>query len=345
MYDKFTHDLECFAEKCSAYFSSGGLDEYFKTLCADKDIESYYNVFSSHCAGGKRIRAYLVKTGFELFGKNAGDEIIPPALSYEIFQTGVLCHDDIIDESPVRRFRPSMYVELGANHTGVSRAICQGDLGIIAACGIIARADFDEKIRLKAIDHQCRVFFSTVAGELKDVDLSEKPAHILDEILSMYELKTARYTVSGPLVLGAILAGQDESVCKKLDEIGKNIGIAFQIRDDILGIYAHESVIGKSVTSDMREGKKTVLSAHFLQKASDKEKQIFEGIYGNALSGDRELETVKELFKSSGSLSFAQELCKSYVQKARELLEALQIPSERREIVEQLLSYMTMREK
>lgn len=349
MYNDFKSDITAFADKCGEYFNSGKLKIFFNSLCSDKNMADYYDIFAEHCDGGKRVRAYLVKLGYSLFKEPCDDRIIIPALSYEIFQTGVLTHDDIIDESPTRRHKPSVYIQLGGGHMGTSRAICEGDFGIIAATAILCGCEFDEKTKLNAIQHQSRVFFSTVAGELKDVDLSYDKNYTLEDVLSMYALKTAQYTVSGPLLLGAILAGADEKSKAELSEIGKNIGIAFQIKDDILGIFSEQDEIGKSNLSDMREGKKTVLSSHFIDFANKNnattEPAHFESIYGNAASGEKELETLRGMFINSGALEFANALCDKYIQNAREGLSKLTISQRNKTIFEEFLEYMTSRKK
>ncbi len=345
MQNLFLEDIKSYADKCSQFFLNGELTKYFTSLCETSQTRSYYDVFSNHCDGGKRIRAYLVKLGYELCGKTPEDNIILPSLSYELFQTGVLSHDDIIDQSPTRRHKPSMHVELGNNHLGVSRSICQGDFGIIASLDIITRSDFTPETKLKALQHQSKVYFSTVAGELQDVDLSDSKEHILEDILEMYRLKTAQYTVAGPMVLGAILAGADDDMCSKLCDIGTNIGIAFQIKDDILGIFGDEKTVGKSVLSDMREGKKTVLSAHFLQNASKNDAQTFSCIYGKSDADNIDLEIVRKLFTKVGSYEFSNMLCADYVRKASNGLSELQLPQQTSVKFNQMLTYMTSREK
>lgn len=349
MYNNFKADITAFADKCSDYFKSGKLKSFFTSLCQDSGMTAYYDIFAEHCDGGKRVRAYLVKLGYELVSAQFDERIIIPALSYEIFQTGVLAHDDIIDESPTRRHKPSMHMALGGGHMGVSRAICQGDLGIIAATAILCGSDFDEKTKLHAIEHQTRVFFSTVAGELKDVDLSYAKDYTLDEVLSMYALKTAQYTVSGPLLLGAILGGADKNMQRQLYNIGQNIGIAFQIKDDILGVFSDEEKTGKSNLSDMREGKKTVLSSHFIARAKAENNESaaaeFESIYGNAASGEEQLKTLRRLFMEYNSTDFANNLCEVYIDKARTGLSKLETDKNGKLIFEEFLEYMTARDK
>jgi len=240
----FIEELDSFRKTCDTYIAGGALKEYLKDVCSENCIQKYIDTFIRHSASGKRLRAYLVKLGYELCGKKCDERIIPVSLSYELFQTGVLVHDDIIDNSRTRRFKPAMHVELGDNHNGVSKAICTGDMGLMCALDIIEASDYPDNIKSACIRHQNRVFVSTIAGELKDIELSESDEYAMDDVIEMYSLKTAQYTISGPLVLGAILSDMSTDIIQELSQFGKYVGIAFQIRDDILGIFGDESKVG-----------------------------------------------------------------------------------------------------
>ncbi len=339
----FLEELQRFRTDCDNFISNGALKEYLLDVCKEKCILKYVDTFIRHSASGKRVRAYLVKIGYELEGKSADDRIIPVAMSYELFQTGVLVHDDIIDNSRTRRFKPSMHVELGDNHNGVSKAICTGDMGLMCALDIIEASDYPESIKNACVRHQNRVFVSTIAGELKDIELSECDEYTMEDVIEMYSLKTAQYTISGPLVLGAILSGMSSDKIATLSEFGKNVGIAFQIKDDILGIFGDESKLGKPVISDLHEGKKTVLSAYFVDNASEEEKKLFDSIYGNPESTNEDLEKIRNMFVSSGTLDFANSECRNYTDKAAKILEKLDVTRKSKELLYEMLDYMTNR--
>ncbi len=339
----FLEELQRFRTDCDNYISNGALKEYLLDVCSEKCIQKYVDTFIRHSASGKRLRAYLVKLGYELEGKCADEKIIPVAMSYELFQTGVLVHDDIIDNSRTRRFKPAMHVELGDNHNGVSKAICTGDMGLMCALDIIEASDYPDSIKSACIRHQNKVFVSTIAGELKDIELSECSEYSMEDVLEMYSLKTAQYTISGPLLLGAILSGMNCDNIEKLSEFGKYVGIAFQIRDDILGIFGDEIKLGKPVISDLHEGKKTVLSAHFIDNASEEDKKLYDSIYGNPESTNQDLEKIRNMFINSGTLDFANSECKNYTDKAAKILEKLDVTQESKELLYELLEYMTSR--
>lgn len=307
-------------------------------------MDKYISAFQSFCAGGKRIRAYLVKLGYEMCTGSYDERIILPSLSYEIFQTGVLIHDDIIDRSDTRRNMPSMHVALGNDHAAVSKAICIGDVGLFGAIDMILYSDFEPALIKKAIAHQTKIFELTLAGELKDIELADCPAYTLEDITEMYELKTSGYTIAGPLQLGAILGNASQNMLLVLEKIGMDMGVAFQIKDDMLGIFGKEDVIGKSNLSDMQEGKKTVLTRHFLDTANDTQLRKFSEIYGKSGSGETDLLTLQILFRETKTYEYAEELCRQYSSKCEATIAAMDTDDKYKEILFDFLNYLCGRE-
>ncbi len=344
MSNLFIEYLNEYRKKCDTLFSDGSIKNFLSTLDVSSNMDKYTDALIRHSDGGKRIRACLVALGYSIFkGFDNSDSIFFPSLSYELFQTGILAHDDIIDNSDYRRFKPSMHKDLGEGHDGISKSICVGDLGIIAAIEILQKSTFDDSTKLKAISHQNKVFSETIAGELKDIEFSYADKANEADILSMYRLKTAQYTVSGPLVLGAILAGADEKQIKLLSDYGDSVGICFQIKDDILGLFGSEKELGKSILSDMCEGKKTVLVSHFDSNASENSKETFYSVYGKETSTEDELSLVRKLITDCGSLKYAEDMCIKYVNDAILILEKMDINAEGKKLLLDLLKYMTSR--
>lgn len=347
MSNRFVECLKQYKEECDGYICDGSLKNYLERFGLGDVMGEYIDALIRHSSGGKRIRAYLVGLGYALYfndSLSSAFDVLVPSLSYELFQTGILAHDDIIDNSDYRRFKPSMHKDLGNGHDGVSKSICVGDFGIVSAIEILQKGPFSDKTKLRAISHQNTVFSSTIAGELKDIEFSYMEKAQEEDILEMYRLKTAQYTVSGPLVLGAILSenASDEEI-QLLSDFGDAVGISFQIRDDILGMFGEEFKLGKSNLSDMCEGKKTVLVSHFDRTADDAAKNKFYSVYGNENSGEEELSKARQLLVSAGSLSYAEELCKSYTEKAGKIVNELNISEDGRELLFGLLEYMTSR--
>ena len=164
MSNKFIEDLMLYKKECDDYILAGKLREYLSSFGLDGVMSDYIEALILHSDGGKRIRAYLVSLGYCLYcgDLEKGLDVVAESVSYELFQTGILAHDDIIDNSDYRRFKPSMHKYLGEGHDGVSKSICVGDFGIVSAIDIILNGSFDDSVKLRAIGHQNRVFSSTI---------------------------------------------------------------------------------------------------------------------------------------------------------------------------------------
>lgn len=180
--------------------------------------------------GGKRIRGVLCGLGFELVNSkniNYKPEVLKIAAALEILHTALLTHDDIMDKSLTRRGQQTLYRALGGNHYGISQAINIGDIGLYLPVKIITDLNLPAGIKMKVLRFLSKAYINTCWGQILDI---KKSADI--EFIRTY--KTAKYTFSAPLQIGAIVAGAKLDLLAKLDKFGENLGIAFQIRDDIL---------------------------------------------------------------------------------------------------------------
>ena len=303
-------------------------------------INSYLRSFQKFSTGGKRIRAYLVKLGYELCSGSYSDDIFLPSLSYEVFQSGILIHDDIIDKSDIRRNMPTMHVALGNDHIAMSKSICVGDIGLIASVDMISRTNFDDSVIRKAISHQIKAFELTVSGELQDIELSATENYSLENIIEMYRLKTSWYTFIGPLQLGAILGNASIKLLQQIEKIGTSMGIAFQIKDDIIGVFGNQNIIGKSNLSDMQEGKKTILTAHFLSHATYEQLETFKKIYGNRSSSELELKEIQKMFLEAKTYEYGNMMCQKYASEATETIDIMDIDEKYKEILHDLVDYL-----
>lgn len=183
----------------------------------DKKLIPLLKAFAKSCQGGKRIRGALVNLGYQL-AAGKSEEIIRIGAAYEILHTAILIHDDIIDQSLTRRDQPSLYQALGGNHYGVSQAISLADYGFFLAFKLIADTNAAEVFS--------QIMMDTAFGQMLELEKANP--------LLVMKLKTARYTIAGPLKIGAVLAGAEQKLVRLLGEFGEALGIAFQIQDDIL---------------------------------------------------------------------------------------------------------------
>lgn len=208
----------------------------------DRKLVPLIAAFAKSCQGGKRLRGALVVLGYQIAAHLPGvmasqaqpatirgdlDEkaIFKIAAAYEIMHSAILVHDDIIDKSLARRGQPSLYQALGGDHRGVSLAVTLADAGFFLATKVIAESKFSDKEKIEALRRFSKTMLDTAMGQILDIEKGDS--------LMVAKYKTAQYSVSGPLVLGAILGGVS-SLLSSLAEFGEALGITFQIQDDIL---------------------------------------------------------------------------------------------------------------
>lgn len=323
------------------------LDEFFKAWSKEvkqtsAQLISLNNFFVEACQGGKRLRGTLVKLGFELTGAKYTPEILKPAIAYEIFQTSILAHDDIIDLSPLRRGKPTIYKSLGGNHYGISQTICLGDIGFFLAYKLISESNFSEENKNLAIQFFTKAMLDTGIGQMLDVALPHTNAKKTEQdVLEIFKLKTAHYTLVGPMQLGAILGGADQNMLANLEQFGESLGIAFQIQDDILGVFGTEEILGKPVTSDIEEGKLTLL---YLYAYKNGGKKGLEGIYGSKV-GLEELEKVRKIFVSTGALEYSQKKAEKLVNEAKKIIPKITKDLKYKKYLEKMADFLVKRDK
>ena len=301
--------------------------------------------FSISCIGGKKLRGILISLGFEI-GEGKGVGIVDIAAAYEILHTAILAHDDVIDQSPIRRAKPSLYIELGGGHHGISQTISLGDLGFFLATKIISQSKFDDKLKSKALEYVSKTMMDTALGEMLDVELpflgKERQQK---DVLSIMKYKTARYTISSPLQLGAILSGAEKDLIDKLGAFGENLGIAFQIQDDILGVFGQEKELGKSNKSDIEEGKNTILIIEAIKNADKAQMKVLGKYYGKGKLSDEGLERVRDVFIKTKALEYAQKVASEYINEAKLYIPKITENKKLREKLEKIAEYLIERKR
>ncbi len=284
-------------------------------------LRKLFKEFIKVSQGGKRIRGALVLLGYQIGGGKDFTKVLDAGVSYEVFQTAILSQDDVIDESLLRRGKPSLYAALGGEHRGISETICLSDLGFFIAYKLVSDLGINPEYKIRAINVFSNTQINTVNGQILDIetpyfkdDFAEK------DILKIALLKTARYTISGPLTLGATLAGVDSETLEDLKKFGDNIGIAFQIQDDILGIFGEEKITGKSNSSDIRENKATLLISFAQKKADEQQRKVLKKYYGNSETDEKGIEEVRKVLRETGALDYAASRSEKYFEEAKRIL-------------------------
>lgn len=328
------------------------LKEYNDNIKREENelIKENLNVFSNLNSDGKLIRGTLVNLGYKLI-KDSSEYSYPLALAFEIFQTSILVHDDIIDNDNLRRGKPTIhaynYDKYKDKKISDSIAICMGDLGLYEANQMIAKNYKNDPNLGEVLTYFNDIVIKTIKGEIIDVTLPFLEENKLlnsdleENIMLIYKLKTAYYTIIGPLSLGIILANGKKDYLKAIEKLGLKIGIAFQIQDDILGIYSDD--LGKIVGSDIEEFKQTILYSY--TKKNKKYYNELLNYYGKEIN-ENNLLKVREIYINSGAYKYANDLKDKLYDEAIVTLENIKwIKKEDKQILKNFILYLKNRKK
>jgi len=287
--------------------------------------------------GGKRFRPALVVATHDALGGGASDAAAEVGAAVELLHTAFVIHDDVIDDDHVRRGRPNVSgtfralagidgadPEVAAGY-GLTAAILAGDLALAAAVRTVALSGAPASVVERLLDLFDTALHRTSSGELADVrhSLDLAPA-TLAQSLEMEAQKTSAYSFALPLQAGAVLAGADEETITRLGEAGRAMGIAFQLADDLIGVFGDPARSGKSATCDLRTRKQTPLLVH--ARTTSAWTQI-SGYVGRELS-DGELDEARALLVASGSRRFVEDLVEQHLGQARTVLDGLGVPAD-----------------
>ncbi len=290
-------------------------------------------------SGGQRVRPAFVYSGYVASGGKAKEAVLYACMSVELLHVFALMHDDIIDNSDLRRGEPTTHKKFEHFHTekkllgdkesfGLSSAILAGDLALSFAEEVLTSAPFPQE-RLRKV----RYFFDqmktqVIYGEYLDVLGGYKKTLTEDEVLQILEYKTAKYTVERPLHIGAMLAGADYKNIEIFSRYGIPFGQAFQMQDDIVGTFGDEKEIGKPADSDIKEGKKTILLIKTYERATASERKLLKEVVGNQNATVGQIEAVKKLMKEKGSYDYCVKLSRELLRQAGRAIETEKLSSE-----------------
>ncbi|ABM10205.1 polyprenyl synthetase family protein [Paenarthrobacter aurescens] len=304
------------------------------------DVEPLIGSISNLVTGGKRLRALMCYWGWRGAGGPAGDpDIITAGCALELFQAAALIHDDIIDRSDTRRGGPSVHKRFNQLHEmngwaldsgrfGDAAAILTGDLclsfseesfteiGHRAAAGSPARRIFNV-MRAEVMAGQYLDILEEVAGPVRD------RAGSVERAKSIIRYKSAKYSTEHPLALGGALAGAPEGLLKGYSEFSLPLGEAFQMRDDVLGVFGDPETTGKPAGDDLREGKRTVLVGFAINQAPPAEADYLDRMLGNPGLGEVEVAEIRRVIVECGALDATESLIAELSNRAFEALERL----------------------
>jgi geranylgeranyl diphosphate synthase, type I len=286
--------------------------------------------------GGKRIRPMLLVLGYLAADGGDPDDVVGPALALELLHTCALVHDDVIDRADTRRGRPAVHRAFADRHRvgdwggdaasyGEAVAILAGDLALVHADDLFLDASVPTERLLAGFRHFTLLREEVMAGQFLDLQSATTRQADRDLALRVATLKSGRYSVTRPLEVGAVLAGATDDLVDGLRRFGDPLGRAFQVRDDLLGLFGDPSTTGKSTSSDLVEGKRTLLVAEAHARLDDAGRAELDAGLGDPRLDDARAARLRRLIEDSGARAAAEDYVAASLDEALTALDALAI--------------------
>lgn len=310
-------------------------------------------------SGGKRLRPSFCYWGYLGAGGRDEDDIVHAAAALELFQAAALLHDDVMDDSDTRRGQPaahrrfeSMHAQAGwagsGGRFGLAGAVLAGDLCLSWSDELFARAGFAPEAMQRG-----RTVFNTMRTQLMGgqyLDMLEQascalqgPAGAVERARRVVRFKSAKYSIEHPLLLGANLAGAPADLLADYSRFGLALGEAFQLRDDLLGVFGDPSETGKPAGDDLREGKRTVLVALALQAATPAQAELVQRLLGDPDLDGTGVEQLRTVLVDTGAVDGVEKLITEQVDVACRTLDAARMTEPPRAALHDLVVKATSR--
>jgi len=298
--------------------------------------ELYQPIAYLMALGGKRLRPALVLMAADLFGGDI-QEALAPALAVELFHNFTLMHDDIMDKAPLRRGQPTVHAKWNE-----SVAILSGDVMFVKAYKMMIQ------VKPEILTDVLEVFNATAIGVCEgqqiDMNFENRNEVSIEEYLEMIRLKTA-VLVGGALKIGALIGSANKTDADLLYQFGENLGIAFQLQDDILDVYGDPIKFGKQVGGDIISNKKTYLLIKALALAKGEElNQLNHWLNISEFSAEEKVNAVKKIYNNLGVKTLSENTMHTYAQKAMDALAKINTPQENKQVLEAFADLLIKRE-
>ncbi len=310
-----------------------------------KDYEFLLQSISSlYLAGGKRLRPFLFVLAYQAYGGKKYHQVLPIAASVELLHCAMLVHDDVIDRDYLRHGKKNiagMYQERYAEVKNVqtdheylanNTAILAGDLLLSDTYQLVIDSNIADLDKIRVMKFLGKAVDTTVGGQLLDNEAGLFHGAKTDSVL-IATYKTSYYSFTLPLLLGSMLAGSDVNSQKDLVSIGTSLGIAFQIADDLQGIFGVSSHTGKPDFGDLREGKQTYLLQTTMELATLKQKNMLNSIIGNPKCDKKMSQNVQNIMTETGAKTAVEQKIQSYTKQAKSTINKLQIDDKHKKLL------------
>ena len=335
------------------------LDLQRDTLAAmDPSLTPVVDEVCALAEGGKRLRPSFAYWGWRGARDLAASEdeaaVLRAVAALEFVHASALVHDDVMDGAHTRRGRPATHVGFSARHSdagldgdrelfGTGAAILVGDLALVWSDELLRRSGLSSAALTRARGVWDTMRTEVTAGQYLDLLRAAGGLPGPDGALKVARYKSAGYTVQRPLQLGAAIAGAGPEVVEAYTAIGLPLGEAFQLRDDVLGVFGDPEVTGKSVDDDLREGKRTLLIALAEESADAAGRQLLDDLLGNADAGSEEFDALRALLESTGARARVEERITERTALARAAIADAPIAADARAALEALAVAATSR--
>lgn len=307
----------------------------------------------SSSLGGKRLRALLLLAAFDAETSNKTDNKNPNrrtaidlACALEVFQTAALIHDDIIDESPLRRGKPSAYQALatvcGNMHIGSALAVMLGDLLATQSFNIARLATTDSELAQDLLESFARMQQQVSIGQVLDLSIEmmplDDPQQLAEASLNVFRWKTASYSTIAPLELGFIAAHMPKTQAHTLAQaIGEPLGIAFQIADDLLDIMADSNKTGKPQGGDIREGKRAILLADALTTSTQQQQALLREAYMAPERDEAQVAAIMQIYRECGTIACSKQRIATLWQQSQLALSESGLSNDAQAIIQAIM--------
>lgn len=299
-------------------------------------VELYEPIAYTMSQGGKRMRPSLVLLACDMFGEDI-DKALYPAIGIEIFHNFTLLHDDIMDDAPIRRGKPTVYKKWDAN-----RAILSGDMMMILAYEYLSKTE--QAVRIDVFNAFNKAAGEVCEGQQYDMNFEIASNVTINDYLKMIRLKTS-VLLAASLQIGAIIANADKEDIIKIYKFGENIGMAFQLQDDLLDVFANEEKFGKKTGGDIVANKKTYLYLKAFEMAKgnmlDELKKYF---FSENINNDLKIKAIKNIYIELDIEEYITKEIYYYYSEASGNLDNINIPEIRKKELRKLADKLLLRD-
>ncbi|WP_103535313.1 polyprenyl synthetase family protein [Streptomyces sp. SM11] len=324
-----------FLERVSGYerWFNRLFEEYFATLGTALDVPSFSR-FTPECLGllrelslrgGKRMRVVLLHEATRLVTDQPVEGLDAAALSIELLQTHGLVHDDLIDDSPVRRGGPSTYYAYRGRfpdhpQAALGLTVLAGDLALALSLRVLLDAKVPTGVRQSMVEVQTRAAADTFVGQIIDLERDFATAPDEEVLHSVADHKSARYSILAPLQLGLLAAGEQPQLFEKeLREYARLVGICGQMRDDYLDLFGDADTMGKPTGTDLRGGRHSYTVRALLAAVDDVERRVVDTALGDASCTSETVAAVREIGERRGVADRMRADMRRYARQASEV--------------------------